>query len=49
MEAWLHLREEGIDAGWIIFEDLWPLDKQELKNQLENKKLILVEGNATGQ
>ncbi|MFH2092262.1 MAG: 2-oxoacid:acceptor oxidoreductase subunit alpha [Pseudomonadota bacterium] len=49
MEACLHLREEGIDAGWIIFEDLWPLDEQQLKKQLENKKLILVEGNTTGQ
>ena len=49
MEACLHLREEGIDAGWIIFEDIWPLDAHRLKTLLENKKLIMVEGNATCQ
>jgi len=49
MEACLRLREEGIDAGWIIFEDIWPLDFHRLKKLLENKKLIMVEGNATCQ
>lgn len=49
MEACLHLREEGIDVGWIIFEDLWPLDEKQLKQILENKKMIMVEGNATSQ
>ena len=49
MEACLHLREEGIDAGWIIFEDLWPLDAQGLKDMLTGKRLIMVEGNATSQ
>jgi 2-oxoglutarate ferredoxin oxidoreductase subunit alpha len=49
MEACLHLREQGIDAGWIIFEDLWPLDAEKLKKLLENKRMIMVEGNATCQ
>ncbi len=49
MEACLHLREEGINAGWIIFEDIWPLDFHKLTNLLENKKLIMVEANATCQ
>ena len=46
MEACLHLREEGIEAGWIIFEDIWPLDYHKLTKLLENKKLIMVEANA---
>ncbi len=49
MEACLQLREEGIDAGWIIFEDLWPLDSRGLKKLLAGKRLIMVEGNATAQ
>ncbi len=49
MEACLHLREEGINAGWIIFEDIWPLDSHKLTQVLENKKLIMVEANVTCQ
>ncbi|MFA5907019.1 MAG: 2-oxoacid:acceptor oxidoreductase subunit alpha, partial [Desulfobacula sp.] len=49
MEACLHLREQGINAGWIIFEDIWPLDSHKLTKLLENKKLIMVEANATCQ
>lgn len=49
MEACLDLREQGMDIGWIIFEDIWPLDFHKLKNLLNNKKLIMVEGNATCQ
>jgi 2-oxoglutarate ferredoxin oxidoreductase subunit alpha len=49
MEACLHLREQGIDAGWIIFEDIWPLDTEKLKIMLANKKMIMVEGNSTSQ
>ncbi|MEH0019175.1 MAG: 2-oxoacid:acceptor oxidoreductase subunit alpha [Desulfobacter sp.] len=49
MEACLHLREEGIDAGWILFEDLWPLDSHKLKVLLNGKRLLMVEGNATAQ
>lgn len=49
MEACLTLREQGINAGWIIFEDLWPLDETGLSNLLENKRMINVEANATSQ
>lgn len=49
MEACLHLREEGINAGWIIFEDIWPLDEAALTTLLSAKKMIMVEGNATSQ
>ncbi|MCP4022377.1 MAG: 2-oxoacid:acceptor oxidoreductase subunit alpha [Desulfobacteraceae bacterium] len=49
IEACLTLREQGIDASWIIFEDIWPLDEYKLKKILRNKKLVIVEGNATCQ
>ena len=49
IEAGLKLREQGIDVGWIIFEDIWPLDFDKLKTMLENRKLVMVEGNATCQ
>ena len=49
MEACAKLREQEIDAGCIIFEDIWPLDFNTIKRLLENKKLIMVEGNATCQ
>ena len=38
MEACLNLREQGYDAGWIIFEDIWPLDFRRLEKLLDNKK-----------
>ena len=49
IEAGLELRKDGIDAGWIVFEDIWPLDFDEVKKIIQNKKLIMVEGNATCQ
>lgn len=49
MEACLHLREQGIEVGWIIFEDIWPMDSHKLTKLLENKKLIMVEANVTCQ
>lgn len=49
MEACLHLREQGINAGWIIFEDIWPLDGASLNQVLKDKKMIMVEGNYTSQ
>jgi len=49
IEAGLKLREQGIDVGWIIFEDIWPLDFDKLKILLKNRKLVMVEGNATCQ
>ncbi len=49
MEACLLLREKGMDVGWIIFEDIWPMDSKKLKELLDNKKLVMVEGNSTCQ
>jgi len=49
VEAGFKLREKGIDAGWITFEDIWPLDFDNVKTIIQNKKLIMVEGNATCQ
>ena len=49
VEAGVKLREEGVDIGWIIFEDIWPLNFDRIKQILENKKIIMVEGNATCQ
>jgi len=49
MEACLTLRQEGINVGWILFEDIWPLNKQALTDLLAHKKLVMVEGNATCQ
>ena len=49
METCLSLREAGFNVGWILFEDLWPLDRTALKNLLKDKRMILVEGNAGNQ
>ncbi|MFN2436632.1 MAG: 2-oxoacid:acceptor oxidoreductase subunit alpha [Desulfotignum sp.] len=49
MEACQTLRREGVDVGWVLFQDLWPLDEHKLTDLLSGKQLILVEGNATGQ
>ncbi len=49
VEAGTRLREEGFDTGWLIFEDIWPLNFDIIKKRVENKKLIIVEGNATSQ
>jgi len=49
MDACLGLRKEGIDAGFIIFEDIWPMDGEKISRILENKRLIMVEGNAACQ
>jgi 2-oxoglutarate/2-oxoacid ferredoxin oxidoreductase subunit alpha len=49
MEACLRLRKEEINVGWILFEDLWPLDARSLTDLLASRKLIMVEGNATSQ
>ena len=49
MEACLCLREAGHNVGWIIFEDLWPLDRHQLKQLLGGRKMIMVEGNVGNQ
>jgi len=48
-EAGERLRNEGIDIGWIIFEEIWPMDPERIIPMIENKKLILVEQNSTAQ
>lgn len=48
-QACLHLREQGFDIGWIIFEDIWPMNTRKLAKMLKNKKLFMVEGNSTSQ
>lgn len=48
-QACLHLREQGFDIGWIIFEDIWPMNTRRLAKMLKNKKLFMVEGNSTSQ
>ncbi len=49
MEACLQLRGDGLDVGWIIFEDIWPLNAPKLTRLLSHKKMIMVEGNAQSQ
>jgi 2-oxoglutarate ferredoxin oxidoreductase subunit alpha len=49
MEACRRLKKRRFDVGCIIFEHIWPMDVSKLTRQLENKELIMVEGNATCQ
>lgn len=49
IEASHILEERGILVGWIIFKDIWPVNAEKLKKILENKKLIMVESNASAQ
>jgi 2-oxoglutarate ferredoxin oxidoreductase subunit alpha len=48
-EAAERLRKEGIDLGWVIFEEIWPMDPDRIRKMLDNKRLIMVEQNATAQ
>ncbi len=48
-EAGERLRQEGINLGWVIFEEIWPMDPDRIKKMLDNKRLIMVEQNATAQ
>ncbi|MFO7750319.1 MAG: 2-oxoacid:acceptor oxidoreductase subunit alpha, partial [Desulfobacteraceae bacterium] len=49
IEAGQVLRGMGHDVGWLIFKDLWPLDWEKVTALAGDKKLIMVEQNATGQ
>lgn len=49
MEACLELRCQGLDVGWLIFRDIWPMDAQKIKSIIKGKKLIMVEANSTAQ
>ncbi|MBI9091459.1 MAG: 2-oxoacid:acceptor oxidoreductase subunit alpha [Desulfobacterium sp.] len=48
-EAGERLRDQGFDLGWMVFEELWPMDGEQIKTMIENKTLILVEQNSTAQ
>jgi 2-oxoglutarate ferredoxin oxidoreductase subunit alpha len=48
-EAGEKLRAQGFDLGWMILEELWPMDGERIKTMIENKTLILVEQNSTAQ
>ena len=48
-EAGERLRDLGFDLGWMIFEELWPMDGERIKTMIENKTLIMVEQNSTAQ
>ncbi len=48
-EAGERLRDQGIDLGWMVFEEIWPMDGERIKTIIENKTLILVEQNSTSQ
>ncbi|MBF0229276.1 MAG: 2-oxoacid:acceptor oxidoreductase subunit alpha [Desulfamplus sp.] len=41
--------EKGINFGYIIFKDIWPMDAERLKPLIANKKLIMVEQNSNCQ
>ncbi|MBF0572306.1 MAG: 2-oxoacid:acceptor oxidoreductase subunit alpha [Desulfamplus sp.] len=42
-------KERGINFGYIIFKDIWPMDAESLKPLIANKKLIMVEQNSNCQ
>ncbi|MCP4119377.1 MAG: 2-oxoacid:acceptor oxidoreductase subunit alpha, partial [Desulfobacteraceae bacterium] len=48
-EAGERLRNQGFDLGWMIFEELWPMDGERIKSIIGNKTLIMVEQNSTAQ
>jgi 2-oxoglutarate ferredoxin oxidoreductase subunit alpha len=43
------LHEEGYDVGALVFKDIWPMDEQAVSKIIADKKLIMVEQNATCQ
>ncbi|SLM28633.1 PorA2 [Desulfamplus magnetovallimortis] len=49
IEACELLREKGADVGCIMFNDIWPMDPEQLKSSLAGKKLVMVEQNSNCQ
>ncbi|MBF0377423.1 MAG: 2-oxoacid:acceptor oxidoreductase subunit alpha [Desulfamplus sp.] len=49
IEACEILKSKGVNIGYIIFKDIYPMDGNALKKVLENKKLIMVEQNSNCQ
>ena len=49
LEAVERLKAEGVEVGAAVFKDIWPMDRQAVKDALAGKQLIMVEQNTTGQ
>ncbi|MBF0211736.1 MAG: 2-oxoacid:acceptor oxidoreductase subunit alpha [Desulfamplus sp.] len=49
VEACQILQEKGINVGYIIFKDIWPMNSDAVKPLIENKKFIMVEQNSNCQ
>nr|WP_319491131.1 2-oxoacid:acceptor oxidoreductase subunit alpha [uncultured Desulfobacter sp.] len=49
LEAVERLKAEGMEIGAAVFKDIWPMDRQAVKDALAGKQLIMVEQNTSGQ
>ncbi|MGD9825188.1 2-oxoacid:acceptor oxidoreductase subunit alpha [Desulfobacter sp.] len=49
LEAVERLRAQNIEIGAALFKDLWPMDRNAVGNMLDDKHLIMVEQNESGQ
>jgi len=49
IEACTALREKGKDMGAVLIKDVWPLDREQWRAVLENKRFIMVEQNSNCQ
>ncbi len=49
LEAVERLRAQNIEIGAALFKDLWPMDLNAVGNMLDDKHLIMVEQNESGQ
>jgi len=49
LEAVDRLGAQGMEVGAAVFKDLWPMDRKIIGQVLDNKKLIMVEQNGSGQ
>ncbi len=45
----LRANGKGVNVGYIIFRDIWPMNSDSVKPLLENRKLIMVEQNSNCQ
>ncbi len=49
LEAVESLRAQSMEIGAAVFKDLWPMDRKALGKVLDDKHLIMVEQNESGQ
>ena len=49
LEAVERLRAQSIEIGAALFKDLWPMDRKAIGKVLDDKQLIMVEQNESGQ